>query len=65
MKSPIFCQLFAESPHFAHSALALERAAAEGPLIIGEVVYAELSTRMPDGEAEPRHYECVSHQDDR
>lgn len=33
--------------HFAASAQALEEAASQGPLIVGEVVYAELSTRLP------------------
>ena len=39
-----------DSPHFERSAEVIQRAAAEGPLIIGEVVYAELSARMADGE---------------
>ena len=34
--------------HFAASADAIERAAAEGGLIIGEVVYAELAVQMPE-----------------
>lgn len=32
--------------HFVRSAQALEQAAAEGALIVGEVVYAELSARL-------------------
>ena len=44
----VLLDLHTDDPlHFARSATTLRNAGAEGPLIIGEVVYAELATRMP------------------
>ena len=58
----------ADPQHFSRSAEALQRAAAEGALIVGEVVYAELATRMPSEALHsfwPISASCIKHQRSR